>query len=187
MVSFEFRFPFLSGLFLLLFPSSSLPSRQFHHTQLKKSKTQKKGFFWILSLTLHSLLITYINQLYYIIHILLLRLLCIDLFLFWIGNKFFLHDVLPSLSFRFLWSGFPFGLGGLDVSQFSLASPGPSLSGMQAHTSTAFRILDDRILNEESTHTTYILFIHGLYFWNITAKVDCGLSQKKGNIMQSRK
>jgi len=58
---------------------------------------------------------------------------------------------------------------------------------MQAHTSTAFRILDDRILNEESTHTTYILFIHGLYFWNITAKVDCGLSQKKGNIMQSRK
>ena len=128
-----YDFWFLSGFgFIFILVSSCWFSplfihlRQSQHAQFKKSKTQKKGFlFWMLSLTLHSLLITYqyINQLYYIIHILLLCFLCIfRLFLFWIcihsnrdcllrvEQKLCFPSVLFFFSFRLLYSGFLFGL-----------------------------------------------------------------------------
>jgi len=73
LVSFGVRFRFLSGFFFFFSPSSSLPldNSTIPTRTIQKSKTQKKGFF-LDAFTYAPLFTYYINQLYYIIHILLL-------------------------------------------------------------------------------------------------------------------
>ena len=114
MVSFGVRFAFLSGVFF--FPFFILPAlRQFHNFNTHNSKKVKhKKRVFLDAFTYAPLLTYYINQLYYIIHILLLfslhRLLSL-----WVGNKFFLYDVLPSFMFSPSVAVFSFWIGGLDV------------------------------------------------------------------------
>lgn len=107
-VCISFRCFFSLSSSSLPLDNSTIPTR----TIQKKVKHKKRVF--LDAFTYAPLLTYYINQLYYIIHILLLfslhRLLSL-----WVGNKFFLYDVLPSFMFSPSVAVFSFWIGGLDV------------------------------------------------------------------------
>jgi len=130
----------------------------------------------MLSLTLHSLLINYqyINQLYYIIHILLSFFLCIRLFLFWIcihswlffegWTSPFSMICFPSVLFfifspSVFWFSFWTGGVGFVASIFSWLHPNPSLS---IHQACIKGLSHPERENYAYKHTSF--FIHGLFF-----------------------
>jgi len=113
----------------------------------------------MLSLTLHSLLINTSIVLYNSYFITVFSLHSPLSFLDWEQILFLSSSIILYL-FAFCGVVFFLDWGNswmcLNISRLH---PEPSLSGLQAHTSTAFRTLNDRILNEETTHTN----IHPFY------------------------